>query len=232
MGVAERKRREFVRREAEILQASLALFDGDEWESVTVDQIATRAEIGKGTVYKHFASKHEIYARLALDFYEDLLAELHRDDVQADPVGALRHSIGVAFGYHLVRPEYRRVTQYCARDDFRRRSSAEVGAAFDDLDQRFLEFMAQRLAPGIEAGVFSDRPPWQLTLGLRATFDGAIALLWGGCVASPNDAEHMTRVFTDYMVAGVMSHQSESVAQCPDAVAATLTSRAAAASES
>ena len=63
----ERKIREFERREQEILSAALELFAGERWESVTVTQIAKQAGIGKGTVYKHFASKDEIYARLALD---------------------------------------------------------------------------------------------------------------------------------------------------------------------
>ena len=63
MGISERREREFQRREGEILDAALELFSADDWQSVTIDQIARRAEIGKGTVYLHFASKDEIYAR-------------------------------------------------------------------------------------------------------------------------------------------------------------------------
>ena len=47
MGITERKKRDFEHREQVILGASLNLFDCDEWLSVTVDQIADAAEIGK-----------------------------------------------------------------------------------------------------------------------------------------------------------------------------------------
>ena len=67
-----RKERAFSLREAEILEAARVLFAIGDWEAVTVADIAQRAEIGKGTVYKHFASKEELYARIALDFGLDL----------------------------------------------------------------------------------------------------------------------------------------------------------------
>ncbi|MEM7251702.1 MAG: TetR/AcrR family transcriptional regulator [Pseudomonadota bacterium] len=208
----ERKRREFDRREGEILEAALALFDGDDWESVTVEQIAVRAEIGKGTVYKHFGSKHEIYARLALIFYEGLLRRMQTGmqtlGRQSDVVTTVRETIRGAFLYHLERPEYRRVTQYCARDDFRRRSSAEVAAAFDALDERFLAFMAALLEPGIKAGLFPNRPIFDLTLGLHATFDGAITLLWGGCMGQPVDVDCFVDDLANFMIGGLMyQHQ-------------------------
>src|SRR5262245_63776011 len=80
MGIEDRRAREFVRREGEILSSALQLFRGDDWQTVTVEQIAQHAEIGKGTVYKHFASKDEIYARLALDFQRGV-----RERVQSLP---------------------------------------------------------------------------------------------------------------------------------------------------
>lgn len=34
-----------------------------DWQTVTIEQIAERAEIGKGTIYKHFKTKDEILYR-------------------------------------------------------------------------------------------------------------------------------------------------------------------------
>ena len=51
MGIQERKERVFKGREKEILQAALRLFDGDDWQLVTIERIAQEAEIGKGTVF-------------------------------------------------------------------------------------------------------------------------------------------------------------------------------------
>ena len=49
MSIQDRRAREFVRREQDILQAALALSNRDDWQTVTIDQIAPKAEIGKGT---------------------------------------------------------------------------------------------------------------------------------------------------------------------------------------
>jgi hypothetical protein len=53
MGVPERKEREFPLAERGDFDAALSLFDRDDWR-VTIDDIAQKAEIGKGTVYLHF----------------------------------------------------------------------------------------------------------------------------------------------------------------------------------
>ena len=90
MGIQERRKREFARREREIIDAALKLFDSDDWLSVTVEQIANAAEIGKGTIYKHIPSKEAIYARLTLDFYDELLAHLRSADEDQGSVEMFR----------------------------------------------------------------------------------------------------------------------------------------------
>ena len=52
-----------MRRETEILQVTERLLKTTD-ENVTVDRIAAEVGIGKGTIYKHFKTKHEIVARL------------------------------------------------------------------------------------------------------------------------------------------------------------------------
>ena len=59
----QRKKREFIRREIEILEATERLLKTTD-DNVTVDRIAAEVGIGKGTIYKHFKTKHEIVARL------------------------------------------------------------------------------------------------------------------------------------------------------------------------
>ena len=72
-----RKVREFRRREQEILDTALKLFLEQGEDSVTVEMIADAVCIGKGTIYKHFKSKAEIYLRLMLDYERDLNELLH-----------------------------------------------------------------------------------------------------------------------------------------------------------
>ncbi|MDP5209054.1 MULTISPECIES: TetR/AcrR family transcriptional regulator [unclassified Microbulbifer] len=74
MDKAKEKVQRFRAREQRILDAALELLLEHGEEKVTVEQIADRVDIGKGTIYKHFVSKTEIYMRLLMD-YERSLAE-------------------------------------------------------------------------------------------------------------------------------------------------------------
>jgi len=79
-----RKVREFRRREQEILDIALQLFLEEGEDSVTVEMIADKVGIGKGTIYKHFKSKAEIYLRLMLDYERDLNELLHSPNLDQD----------------------------------------------------------------------------------------------------------------------------------------------------
>ncbi len=80
MGVKERKEREFKRREEDILSTAFKLLTEMEPAQMTMEQIAEKAEIGRGTIYKHFKSKDEIYAQLILNRRERLINSLQQID--------------------------------------------------------------------------------------------------------------------------------------------------------
>ncbi|MBC2716020.1 MAG: TetR/AcrR family transcriptional regulator [Desulfobacteraceae bacterium] len=66
MGVKERKAREFKQREEGIITATYQLLTRMEPVQVTMEMVAEKTEIGRGTIYKHFKSKDEIFATLLL----------------------------------------------------------------------------------------------------------------------------------------------------------------------
>lgn len=86
MGIPERKAREFKRRENTILDAAFRLFDEKGLENVTIEMIANAAEIGKGTIYKHFKSKHDIYAHLIIRQGEDVIELFERNVDSVAPI--------------------------------------------------------------------------------------------------------------------------------------------------
>lgn len=69
---ATRRVQEFRQREREILDVALTLFLEQGEDRVTVEMIADRVGIGKGTIYKHFETKHEIYLLLMIRYEEEL----------------------------------------------------------------------------------------------------------------------------------------------------------------
>ena len=78
MGVKERKARDFKRREEEILTAAYELLTDLEPIQMTMEMIAEKAEIGRGTIYKHFKSKDDIYVHLILRRREQYIVKLNK----------------------------------------------------------------------------------------------------------------------------------------------------------
>jgi AcrR family transcriptional regulator len=79
-----RKAQEFKRREDKILEIALHLFRNQGEDKVTVEMIADQVGIGKGTIYKHFKSKSDIYIRLLVS-YENELADILATRDFSDP---------------------------------------------------------------------------------------------------------------------------------------------------
>lgn len=205
MGITERKKRDFENREQVILGASLNLFDCDEWLSVTVDQIADAAEIGKGTIYKHFSSKEEIYAKLTLDFYYGLLEQLERIDQNRSSIPILGDIFKVALHYHLSQPEFRRVTQYCKRIDFKKNHSEEICNAFEKLDSRFRNLVRDILSTGMEKNEIPKTNVRQLYYCMKTCFDGSVDTVWTGYSGLEKvDVDEYIKIITQFMVAGVL----------------------------
>ena len=206
MGIQERKEREFKRREKEILQAALRLFDGDDWQLVTIERIAQEAEIGKGTVYLHFPSKEDIYGRLALDFARQVLAKLQKIDRDLPVLDRLRAAIRVIFDAHLAGRRYQRIVDFCNRDDFRRRLDEATRAELRRIDDEITAQVVATLQDGIAQGIFPARPLESMLWGPHATLIGAVRMLSGNCgCIDPPEAEAFIADVTQYMLAGLMT---------------------------
>jgi AcrR family transcriptional regulator len=205
MGIAERKERDFRRREREILEAATRLFDRDDWQLVSIERIAQEAEIGKGTVYLHFPSKEAIYGRLAVDFGREVLERLRRIDAGQPPVERLRAAIHIFFAAHLEGRRCHRVIEYSGLDDFRRRLDEGTRAELQQVDQEITEIIHGIMREGIESGVFADRPIEQLMLAAHATLIGSVRLLGTSCgTDGDGDPQAFANDITRFVLAGLM----------------------------
>ena len=204
-----RKQREFERREEEILDAALDLCSGPDWESVTVDEIAAQAGVGKGTVYNHFASKDELLFRLMIRFYRGMLNELRAGFPEGSPTDLFREIIRYSLDYHVRHPEYRYVVLHCERVDFKQRAAPEWRDDLRALDRSFEEWGLPLIRRGMERGEFRSRPVDDVLLGLCAAFKGSLIMLWAGDDWCPHrgEPETMITVMTDFMMAGLAGRE-------------------------
>ncbi|WP_211213162.1 TetR/AcrR family transcriptional regulator [Perlucidibaca piscinae] len=90
MARATQKAREFRQREQSILDCAQALFMEMGEDKVTVEMIADKVGIGKGTIYKHFETKNEIYLLLMIRYEEELAELFQRIDTSEDKAALVR----------------------------------------------------------------------------------------------------------------------------------------------
>lgn len=216
MARQDRRQREFERREQEILDAALVLCATAQFESVTVEQIAEGADVGKGTVYKHFASKDELLFRLMLRFYRGLLAELRMLPVEGPPLVQLGDVIEHALRYHLQNLQYRYVVEYCERIDFKERAEPDWRDDFLELDRAFAEWGTPLVEAGMASGTLVQWPVKDVLLGMNACFKGAVSLLWAGSDWCPlgGDRETVIRALRRFMLAALVGAPDGDAVAC------------------
>jgi AcrR family transcriptional regulator len=66
------------RKRGTILQAASALFSDRDFHLVLMDDVAARARVGKGTLYRYFPTKEELYIATVLDTWDRVLAEIEQ----------------------------------------------------------------------------------------------------------------------------------------------------------
>ncbi|MDH4246989.1 MAG: TetR/AcrR family transcriptional regulator [Deltaproteobacteria bacterium] len=158
MGVSERKAREFKQREEKILSAALSLAAEKDWQVVTIDHIAERAEIGKGTVYKHFKSKEEIWAAIVTQDSEALLNQLLERPAPLDIISALKAALKIVWRHMTRDPGMYRLRLSCmARDAsviFAESNLTGMMAVESKINGVFLQLLQE----GQRQGVFPQAP--------------------------------------------------------------------------
>jgi AcrR family transcriptional regulator len=82
VGLEERRKREKENRKNAILKAARKLFFDKGFKNVTVESIAKKAELSKGSVYLYFKSKEDIYTQILLsdiDKFHKVMANIIRE---------------------------------------------------------------------------------------------------------------------------------------------------------
>ncbi len=110
MGVSERRERERHERIQSILEAALRVFAREGLRPATIEEIASEAQLGKGTIYYYFSSKEtlleELVANLSDEYFRGLLAGASG---QGTPLAIAQGIIEQLIEHYRHRPELFRV---------------------------------------------------------------------------------------------------------------------------
>jgi len=167
---------QFRQREQSILDAALALLLEHGEDKVTVELIAATVDIGKGTIYKHFTSKSEIYIRLMFDDLHLLQSQMKEAIEKAASGSDYIAPAKVYFSNRMSDPVRARLFQrleerFIAGGD-EAEKMAELAAVRESVMQQLNSFFAERIA----AGQLNDVPPYYYNLAYWALTHGAVEL--------------------------------------------------------
>jgi AcrR family transcriptional regulator len=85
---SRRPRADWIRNRARIVEAAEEVF-GTQGLAVPIDRIAERAEVGVGTLYRHFPTKEALFQAIVMRHFEGLVEEAREAESAADPAQAL-----------------------------------------------------------------------------------------------------------------------------------------------
>jgi len=175
-----RREREKEERRQSILRAAREVFFENGFHRATVDNVAERAEVSKGTVYLYFESKETILAHLLLEGLDELIEELEQAYAADEPLAAderLRR-LGRAYLRFFERePEYFRLLMAMDRGRFQDSVTPEVYQEVLSASLEGLGWVMKAIQQGIDEGGFRCCDVRQAASILWATLNGVLELM-------------------------------------------------------
>jgi len=146
----------------------------------TVDNVAERAEVSKGTVYLYFESKETILALLLLEGLEELTGELERACAMEEslPADERLRRLGRAYlRFFEEEPEYFRLLVAMDRGRFQDSITPEVYQKVLSASLEGLGWVAKAVQQGVDEKTFRCRDIQQAASVLWATMNGVLELM-------------------------------------------------------
>jgi AcrR family transcriptional regulator len=192
MGIHERKQRERKRRRQEIISAARDIFSAKGFNSATMEEIASMAELSPGTLYLYFKNKEELHTSLSIDILAYLGKELEK---------VVEQDISVEEKIERFRDVFIDVYDNDASilvNLFHLQSGETLLNLSDEVMQRLKKYSSRAhgaitsvVKEGIDKGLFRDEHPVALADVLWATYSGVV--LWVDSKRRLNDEKDFVK---------------------------------------
>ncbi len=177
MGIHERKQREKEQRRQEIIVAARKIFSQKGFNTATMEEIASEAELSPGTLYLYFKNKEELHTSLSIEILKRLTDEIQK---------MVKQDISVEEKIDRFRDVFIDVYDYDSNiliNLFHLQSGETLKNLSDDVLQQIKEHSALAhgaiidvIKEGIAQGIFIDEHPVALADVLWASYAGIV--LW------------------------------------------------------
>lgn len=179
MGILERKEREKEQRREDIINAAEKVFFEKGLALATMDEIAERAELSKGTLYLYYKSKEDLYLTVGLRGAEILYQMFV--DATPEHLGVIKRIVALGDAYFQFTHKYKdhfRLYQYAESTQLHRQVSDEMQGACKAADRKIWGLVINIIQQGIDEGMIAkDIEPAQAALILWACNVSLIRLM-------------------------------------------------------
>lgn len=180
MGTRARREREKEERRQSILKAARSAFFEEGFHRATVDTVAERAEVSKGTVYLYFDSKETLLAALLLEGLStlvDQLAAASSSDSELPADARLRLIGEVYLRFFQEEPQYFRLLMAMDRGRFLDSVDPTIYQQVLEASLQGLNLVVEAIERGIKDGLFTCCDARQGAATLWATLNGVLELM-------------------------------------------------------
>ena len=138
-----------------IVRAAEAVFFEKGLRAATLDEVAERAEVSKGTIYLYFASKEDLYCALMTRGLR-LLLETFRESKpeEVGPAGALGRLGGAYLDFSRRQTYLFRMLSAVESPSVTENASPEIFSELEDASDNVLGYVATFVQKGIDTGIF------------------------------------------------------------------------------
>lgn len=175
--IGHRRARERQARRKAILKGAREVFFEKGLIAATVEEIAARSGLAKGTIYLYFQSKEEIYASLMIEgtlLLKKAMEKTIRPVFQAEQY--LERLQKVYADFYRRHPAYFRILFLSGHPDIQAKVSEKVTQRCIESGTMCLEIVAGVIRRGVAAMEFREVDPWATAVILWAMLNGVILI--------------------------------------------------------
>lgn len=152
-----RKERERLFKRQEIVNAARVVFAARGFDAATLDEIAERAEFGKGTLYNYFQNKEELFESVIADIFDEFVGIAVA--TCTNPAHSFKDSY-IDFARQLLDHLFKNMGMYnlLMREMHRMDRHSHLATLFPNL----LMIIEEPLQRAVKAGVIAELPTTQM----------------------------------------------------------------------
>ena len=175
-GSESRRAQKKVQSRRRILDAARDIFFSDGFMHANLDDVAHRAGVAKGTLYRYFDSKADLYVAVLAEDGE-IFARKMRECVDApelDPPDLIRRLGHFYFEHWTTNREYFQIFWALENQPVIGELPGGVVDEVTKLWEQCVQILAEIVAAGVERGFFRDCDPWEVSDILWTLANGVI----------------------------------------------------------